>query len=363
MSIENVFFQPSYVKKFFCDGQKCGAQCCKRWIINIDTPTLNEYAQIESPTKEITSKIKMSAETGFYAVTLDENLNCPFLTAENLCTLQKKYGEKILSSTCQTFPRSIYQIADICERSLSLTCPIVAELALTPNAPMEFEIVKEIIPRDTKIVGKIHKVPPEIIPYILEIQLTAIKILQERNLPLDLRLTALEIFLDRVEESVADGNFDEINPLAETYRSQNFLLETFLPLASKLDLTPPHFIKAMLSGLLETFQDSEKYLSALREILNLRGNFSIDELCTNYVKTKIQREKFVAKFSTVFENYLVNNFFLHLYPYRVEGSINHNFGVFLTSYKIIELVTFCAAENKADLIKIISEFEKKYLGF
>ena len=363
MSIENVFFQPSYIKKFLCNGHKCGAQCCKRWIINIDTPTLNEYAQIESPAKEITSKIKMSAETGFYAVTLDENLNCPFLTAENLCTLQKKYGEKILSSTCQTFPRSIYQIADICERSLSLTCPLVAELALTPNAPMEFEIVKEIIPRDTKIVGKIHKVPPEIIPYILEIQVTAIKILQERNLPLDLRLTALEIFLDRVEESIADGKFDEINPLAETYRSQNFLLETFLPLASKFNLTPPNFIKAMLNGLLETFQDGEKYLSAIREILNLRGNFSIDELCTNYVKTKIQREKFVAKFSTVFENYLVNNFFLHLYPYRVEGSINHNFGVFLTSYKIIELVTFCAAENKADLIKIISEFEKKYLGF
>ena len=68
------------------------------------------------------------------------------------------------------------------------------------------------------------------------------------------------------------------------------------------------------------------------------------------------RKNFVQKFSTIFENYLVNEFFMNLYPFKFKVKINLNYGVFVITYKMLELVTFSMANvNSASREDLISQ--------
>lgn len=194
MTNKTIFFQPKYVKKFHCDGQKCGAQCCKSWIIDIDKKTYEKYKKIESPLKEITSNIKFFHERNSYIALLDENYSCSFLMENNLCWIQKNYGEDCLSMTCQTYPRSTHYLVNFFERALTLTCPLAAELALLPKKSMEFEVTEFFMPVGSWFKIKFHDLNLEILSRIVDIQSTAIFILQERTLTIDQRLAVLGFF-------------------------------------------------------------------------------------------------------------------------------------------------------------------------
>ena len=136
-----VYFQPEYVNEFKCNGQLCNARCCKDWRIDIDRKTYKKYNTIKpkSKAKEITQKIKYNEKTEGYCIELDKKRSCPFLTEDNWCSIQKTYGEDYLSDICTKYPRQITCVDDFFEFSLSLTCPVVAELVLMSTEPMVFE--------------------------------------------------------------------------------------------------------------------------------------------------------------------------------------------------------------------------------
>ena len=328
-----IFFQPDYVKNFKCDGQSCGAQCCKRWIIDIDAHTLENYKKIESPYKEITSHIKYNEKRKGYVAQLDEkNYYCAFLGEDNLCTIQKKYGEKFLSVTCQTFPRVIISVGSICERSLTLTCPIVAGMALLPKQPIIFEFVKEAVPYDSKIELKINDNIP--------------------TLTIDQRLAVLGIYFDNLEEHIFSKDFEKIAELTKIFTSQDFFMEEVPALLSKITFKPKDFIRTLFANVLENlYGKEEKYtpfeediLDALKTTLELNpdkdGNISIKAAVDKFISLSDDYENFVKKFSTILENYLVYAFFSNMYPWRLPKSIRNNYGVFITAYKILELSLF-----------------------
>ena len=130
-----IYFQPEYVSKFRCNGQLCQANCCKYWNIEIDKKTYNQYSSIrpKKQAKEVTQQIKYLEKEDQYLIQLDEKRACPFLTKDNWCSIQRKYGENFLSKTCSTYPRRTYNLGEFFERSLSLTCPLVADLLLIPE--------------------------------------------------------------------------------------------------------------------------------------------------------------------------------------------------------------------------------------
>ena len=321
-----IFFQPEYVKNFKCDGVKCGAQCCKGWIIDIDLETLDSYFEIESRAKELTSKIVYNEKRNVCVTKLYENSHCVFLDKDNLCTIQKKYGEKFLSMICQTFPRHIIKIADLYERSLNLTCPLVAEMALLPKSPMNFELVEENVSDDSKVGAQIPMhIDEKILPFISEIQMTAIFILQKRTLTIDQRLAILGIYFDSLEKIISSGDLEKLSDLTEIFTSKKFFIE------KKLAFKPKDFTQFFMNNVLENLYDEE---TVNKFLLTNRANF-------------------IKKFSSILENYLVHEFFLDTYPFRVEGTIIHNYAIFIVLYKIVEIALFHSAQNVNDMIKEI----------
>ena len=366
-----IFFQPEYVKNFKCDGKRCGAYCCRYWFIDIDENTLESYKKIESPAKEITSQIYYHEERKGYVTKLDEKKRCPFLTEDNFCRIQKTYGEKFLSSICQTFPRHIYKVDNLCERSLDITCPLVAEMVLLQKSPMNFELTEEFFPADSKlIVGVPDAMAENILPFVTEIQMTAIFILQRRNFTIDQRLAILGIYLTSLEKFISDGNVEKISDLTEIFTSKDFLMKNISELLNDINFQPKDFLRTLFIDVLKPFYGNEEYHKTLWSMIfdAFKNNLGLDydkddkilvETMTNkFIRQNNDYKNFTQSFSLIFENYLVNEFFTYIYPWCLDKPVLYNYGVFVALYKMVELILFSLIKTHSkvtlnDIIKTI----------
>ena len=289
---EKIFcLKPQYLDDFKCDGSKCGALCCREnWNIFIDAPTYKKYSALPTPqAQEILRHLRGDSSSENFLVIREKNY-CPFLGADNLCRIQKAHGEEYLSQVCAGYPRIITRFENFIELALSPTCPLAAKIILLRTEPLRFEVVEA----SEKILrlGECHilqGIPNGFAPLIIDLQLAMVAIFQERRLTLDQRLIVLGFFLDRIEELLYGGKLDgaTLQRLSAVYTSENFLAQE-VPLI----LRSVNFIPA------------EKNLP--------------------------------AEFATIAENFLVNEIFLSVYPFRIDASILQNFGVLLTVYKIFE---------------------------
>lgn len=105
----SVILQPEYVEHFQCDGNKCNAKCCKTWRIDIDIDTYKKYQRIKNPI--VRNKIISSMEPNpinagdMMKIKLNSEKACPLICSDNLCYIQRNFGEDALSLTCQVYPR------------------------------------------------------------------------------------------------------------------------------------------------------------------------------------------------------------------------------------------------------------------
>ena len=374
------YFQPEYVNKFKCDGQACKAHCCKYWNIDIDKKTYKKYNSIKPKSKaaEIINKIKKDDKKDRLLIKLNEKRFCPFLTEDNWCSIQRTYGADFLSNTCSIYPRITRKIDDFYERSLTLTCPIVANLILKNNEPMIFEQTeitsKEYIKtcRDMVILSDM---PKNLLKYLVNIQYAVISILQERRLKLDQRLIVIGFFFEQLEELINYDKLKDIETLALIYTSEDFFNEQVPSLIKSIEFNASDYMKIMFDVFVILYgekasikAEAQKYLNYMVNMLEIKlaedGTASVSELVESYNKHIDERDKFLEKFSHIFENYLVQEFFSGLYPWRVNGSITLNYSVFLITYKILELmaVSMSVVKNSIDedeIIKMIRWYAEK----
>ena len=342
------YLQPKYVSKFECDGKKCPANCCCRdWQIIVDDETYEKYSAVESSEKELTKNLSANEEgEGFLINHVDGK--CPFMTEECLCKIQLEHGEEYLSQTCLSYPRQLVNFGEIVERSLTPTCPLAADLILN-SEKIKFEFQPVELPKWAKgklVVGE-TKVPQEFFSYILEIQTTSISILQERRLTTDQRLIVLGFYLFQVEEMQF---FSEQIPIL--LQSVNFQILEFAEI---------------FFGLLKNIYGNEKILKTAGnqkyiEFLNRAMSFNpvdelnIQELAENYFDLGEIRKIFLKEYEIFFENYLVNDFFGGVYPFKVDGTIQNNFAVFVATFKILESIALSmTAESRTNEKKLHEE--------
>ena len=378
MAKKYFYFQPQYVGKFKCKGSKCDAHCCQTgWNILIDNETYDMYKQLDSP--EIISHIKFYDERNEYFIAFDGKKYCPFLNKDKLCSLQLQYGEKFLSRTCATYPRITNNFGYFFERALILSCPVAAEMILFERKPMQFEFVKvpeKIHTLNGKLFFQEIKSTEELRRNLIEIQAAMISILQERKLSIDQRLIMLCFFVDRLGEIFS--NFDEnaLIKLISAYESKKFLAEQVPLMIQSVSFDVEKFIRLMRE-LLDSVYDGEdafdtardkKFLGAFVEVFKLnfdKNNFVAATRATeNYARLGELKKKFLASYATFLENYLVNELFLSIYPWRFDGSPLQNFAAFVTEYKLFELIIFSATikgfDDKKTLLELVSWFTTRF---
>ena len=383
-----MYFQPEYVSQFKCDGSKCNARCCKGWSIDIDEKSYEQYSHIEPPetAKEITSCIEFDSERKTHTMTLKPNCFCPMLTEKNLCRLQADYGEEFLSQTCTTYPRRTYAVGDFFERALLLSCPVAAEMILFVQEPLRFhfvEVSEKVHDNGGKMIINSACTNKFSADEVFEIQGAMLAILQERRLSINQRLIVLGFFCDKLEEllgieaSSKEELFRLINALKRTIASYNpnvFLRNGVPPVIQSIRFNPKKFVALMMTifesiyvNALQQGDVSGKYLTAVIAVLNIAPNnnhhASVEEVAANYTALSDARKKFEELYSTFLENYLANEFFLNLYPWKFDASITKNFIVFAATYKVFELIIFSATlkgfDNKEELLSMVDWFTRK----
>ena len=374
MAKKYLYFQPEYVNLFRCTGGGCLNNCCNRsWDIDIDNATYKKYLKIKpkSLAKEITSHIERDDAKNSYML---KGRPCPFLTEDNLCGIQLEYGEKFLSQTCATYPRSTRSFGKFFERSLNLTCPVAAEMILFAEEPMKFEFVEvpEKIHSNHGRINVGHHFPAseKAAEQMLAVQVAIISILQERTLSIDQRLIVLCFFVDKLEEIYLRGiDEDELKKLIATYESKEFLTEQVPLMIQTVNFDVEKFVRLMME-MFEAFYSAKEillnekghiFLNTVINTLQIKldeNNFvSLSKITANYEQLAEARKNFLADYSTFLENYLVNELFLNLYPWKYNRLPSRSLSVFLITYKVFELLTFAATQNnlssKDSLLKLV----------
>lgn len=335
-----LYLQPKYVSEFQCDGKICPKNCCKRnWKISIDAETYEKYLKFEGVEHELTRNI-LKNDGEYFIQQIDGS--CPFLNSNGLCSIQLERGEENISQICRSYPRQLYKFGGLIERSLTITCPLAANLVLNPNRRIEFETKEIILPdwAQRQIFVNEPNISQKILPYAVEIQLTAISILQEKRLSIDGRLIVLGFYLRQVEEIFLRGDLETISTLNKIYTSEEFFVGQMPLLISSVNFQPKEFL-TLMSNVIAKIRDgtAEKFL---RQI-----DFNISD--------KV-RKKFLKKYTQTLENYLVNEFFGGAYPFKIEGTIQHNYAVFAVNYKIVESTALSMFNKPArKIFEMISE--------
>lgn len=125
---------PHYYKNFTCIADRCPDTCCAGWQIVIDEKSLEAYRHVEGAFgKRLQESIDW--EEGIFK---QNQRRCAFLNHDNLCDLYKELGAASLCDTCRMYPRHVEEFEDLREFSLSLSCPVAAEMILGCKERVQF---------------------------------------------------------------------------------------------------------------------------------------------------------------------------------------------------------------------------------
>ena len=214
--------------------------------------------------------------------------------------------------------------------------------------------------------------PKEILDNVILVQYAVISILQERRLNIDQRLIVIGYYFNQLEEIIEANKFNEIETLSMIYTSEDFFKTQVPMLINSVTFNVRDYIKIMFDvfGMLyaddnKAKVEAKKYLDYIVELLEIKldtdGTASVSELVESYNKHSLEREKFIDRNSVIFENYLVNEFFYGLYPWHVNDSISLNYGLFIVTYKILELLALAMTVSKNTKIDNSSNDNKQII--
>lgn len=372
-----VVLVPQYLKKFNCLTSECEDTCCAGWSISIDKKTYEKYTQLNDleglPMLEEFSTLNPASESNFdYAtIKMNSDLACPMLTSDAHCTLHRDLGDEYLSLTCRLYPRMSNFINGMLERSLTVSCPEAARLALLNPEPMEFDEMLEPADYDALIAHIVDTNDPSVAgtptQFFWDLRIFTIQVLQNREYGVNERLIALGMFYNKAQEYVDAGRTSELPQLINMYSKviQDGSIKSALvniPAQTEMQM---HLFKMIMSTRIRLGFNQKRYVECLNECLQglqYADDRPLEELSAQYREAYDQHfHAFFEEYEYVFENYLVNYVFKKGFP--LGRSMFDEYIVMVIQYTLIKIQLVGMAGhhqgmNTDLLIKLVQSFAK-----
>jgi lysine-N-methylase len=336
-----------YAGNFRCIGSACEDTCCAGWAVNVDRLTYAKYGEMAaSPLhilmqQRIQPNLTSKSDRDFAQMQLQPNGDCPFLSAERLCSIQIEHGAEALSPTCSEFPRSSRRIDGREETSLQLSCPEAARLVLLNR---QFLRPKGHVGGQRERYRRLAVSAANLLPasgnpyqYFWELRRWILLLLGDRSYPLWQRLFILGMFCKRLPaftppaETVAPrgvpkliqsyaeimthaqlrGSLDQIPARPE---AQFFLVVQVLQLLSQLQPLPPRF--------LDCLSDCLKGIGAMHDAPDPDVH-STPSVARYIDATTRYYLPFFKKNEYMLENYLLSYVIRKRFPYGEEFSVTN----------------------------------------
>jgi lysine-N-methylase len=290
--------QPGYFEAFHCIGAACEDTCCTGWIVNIDKITYAKYGP--SLRALITISENSSNDEDYARVSLNGD-SCPFLD-ERLCSIQKQFGEDYLSNMCATYPRILNRAGDVLRRSLDLSCPEAARVALLNPAPIE------LVQRDDLDgcirQGDFPALDTSLLGEFSRIQRQVLTLLQDRSRPLWKRLFLAGRVCEEPQSDL-DGIEHSVPPPSDP--------------STQLDA-----VVDLIVARLGSDSNSRRFLECYGEFitgLQWTAKSTTQELAAHYSDAHNQYyAPFMSRYEYILEHYLVTYAHRTLFPFGLPES-------------------------------------------
>ena len=176
--------KPQYYDNFTCIADRCPDTCCAGWQIVIDATSLENYGKISGTFGERLQK-SIDWEEGIFR---QNQRRCAFLNQENLCDLYRELGADSLCDTCRMYPRHVEEYEDLREFSLSLSCPVAAEMILGCKEQVRFLEEEDDVEEQEEEYEDFDII---LFDWLEEAREVLLEVIQDRSLPVSARMLVL----------------------------------------------------------------------------------------------------------------------------------------------------------------------------
>lgn len=205
---------PEYYHRFVCLAGDCPHSCCEKWEVVIDEPHACRYAEVPGPLGKKLRAALQQDEDGDFCFRLHGG-RCPFLNDRDLCDIHLQLGEEATSVTCQEHPRFTEDYGPFREVTLSASCPAANALLLGSEEPLRFVEQSTDEPEEEGDCW---------LPCLLPLRARMTEILQDRSLPLNLRLHRFLLLAEEAQARLDEEDEESLPALAQGWQTPDAAL-------------------------------------------------------------------------------------------------------------------------------------------
>jgi len=322
-----------------------------------------------------------------YASITPTGTQCPFLS-EGLCSIQQKLGEEYLSKACATYPRVSNVVDGVLEKSLELSCPEAARLALLDPNPIEFrESPDDGVPRLgslSVLTTSASQYPQKPYRHFHEVRRLVVSLMQNRRYPLSDRLVILAHLCDKLNEMAAAQDHDGVPEILRKYADavDQGLFNDVLNMSTVQPATQLEIVLELLVSRITSDYTPRRFLECYEDFMHGidLGPLSVMTVVAGrYAEAYRQYYlPFMSQHESIMERFLVSYVYKTLFPlgpqestqklslHRKDSSISVQYMLMVLHFAVMKaLLIGMSGYHKAGLttdhvIKLIQSYTKTF---
>lgn len=362
--------KPVYYDEFKCIGSECVDTCCIGWQIQIDEKSYLKYrktkGEFSKKLNDFVVRNRKNETELFYAEMKLKEGKCPLLNEKNLCNIYINLGEEYLCNTCKIYPRLIRKYGEICEKTLSLSCPEVARILVNTNEDISFNMENENLNEvEQKYIVK-EEYNKDLYNLLWEGRDLSIKVVQFKEIAIWKRLIFIKIIEEKLQILIDESKYDELNNtiVSLTNTITNYDVIKSLDNINKVNRIKIQFIHMMLQRRANLGKTNNKFWEILEDFNCLfedKNETDISEILD--IKENRFNEYF-KEHEYIFENYIVYN----LYNYYMQSlrtrDLNKEILILILKYSVIKILLLAKWNkngeklSKKDIIDVLYSFSR-----
>ena len=297
------YVKPHYYDSFRCIADKCPDTCCAGWQIVIDEETLEKYSRVTGP---FGNRLYASIDwrEGIFR---QKKGRCSFLNDENLCDLYKELGKGALCRTCAMYPRHVEEFEGLRELSLSLSCPVAAEMILTCKEPLV--LLEEETDEEEELADEFEDFDFLMFTQLEDARALIFAIMQDRQVPIEKRIQKVLVLAERIQKCIDEERYCDVDEVIISEKSTGYEHVANWNAESRYDKMRREY---------QVFDDLERLreewtaiLDHAWDILYKQGEAHYQRICKEFDNTLECNSKFQEDWSLFTENLML--FFVYTY--------------------------------------------------